>query len=1543
MKQGRTTIKIISAVILALALATPLAILHLPSASAAPTVIDLGNGNKTVSWNFSNPTDYVETNVNIVGQAELAETSGALLQSSTNDFTTNGTLDTTNLTITGNSIVTTQQTSELIANGTFNNSSPWQFWEPPAGNVSAYRDASNLTGTFFHGRPAATGIQFDEMDTGVGTNWTEGRAGSPPQHSVTAFQDSTTFIEPTASVRLEVNFKTVQSNWVGLCRSGLWDWSQYGTLTAWLTTDYPGPQVLLTYVSLMNGTYQFNSSRIQVPSVWQELRFDISGFGPRLSGVTMVCLNFTNIVNVNPARIWIDNLWLYSSERTTQSAFISQIFTKGNYSSPIAGTVIFSFAYMFGIPLNIEKANLSVLIDGVPLIPPIPITNAVPWTPASYDISSVLTGRGTFNLSFAFNVTVNSSFATSLRVQIDNVSLIMPVYYGGNYLSAPLSLGRSYFFDNISWSSSNHPETNFTAEVRVGHSSDTMDGSWTQWEVHYSQPEPLLTGSTGSYLQYQIHFTTANSSASMSFDSIFFTFHRYQNSGTIETLDFTPVEQLIGWREFLATANIPSTTSVSFEASVDLGASWTPVTSGSSLSTLIGPCILIRSTLSTSNTTQTPVIRTLNVTYEYLGPVSVVTVTPSSWVGTSDDQQQFTAIGKDQFGHITLITPTWTTDDPRGSVDATGLYNPGANGSWLVCASSAPGGPIDCANVTVYTGVMIAVVVEPPVVNMLTGSYQNFTAVGKDDDGNNITLMGAQWSTDVGTFEQVGPSFAGLRAKGKPATGQVTATEGSFSGQSSVTVTTTGALQILGTVPNQQKTEDSPPWSMDLSGYLPPSQNQNDLAWWLDGVDESLYTVFGDRRFGQHTLWFTPKPNAFGSSQVVLTLKNRTGARDSQQLLIDVTPVNDPPILYGMPPIKVRQGVLFNFEYTSYVTDVDDPKSSLFLSTNDVSHSTVSGMTITYQYGPEYVGQTIPMIVRVSDGHLISEAVHEITVTYDNPPNIRNPLPDLVMYEDEMLPDAFPSNMSMYFNDLDGETLQYSASSSHLTVEFWPSSSGFANVRLIPETDWYGNDELTIRAQDPGGALVEQTAVVAIIPVNDAPNIDWQEDIYIKYDVPYVLDLSYHVSDVDDPQTVLVMTANQTDITTVDGFSIHFMMPRHVYGTVSSFLLSIRVSDGQAFSWSNITVRVGDNLPPALIPTVNLPDVTFNEDESAIYVFDLDDYFEDSDGPIQLAYTYVAGSVIVSLAMNNSMSFSAPQDWNGQELVRVKASDGIAIKVTHFTVRVIPVNDAPILTTISDQDMGTGGVRAIDLRPYVRDVDNNVTELTFSTSSSRAVIYGYTLILDYTGGATSESVTITVSDTVGQDSTSFNVIVNNIPPVNGGDGEPEPNPLWPWGLLVLLVIPIIGAMAFTRMKAKRLTFEDIFMISADGRLMIHSSNQRKVEMDQEQLSNMLTAIAAFIIDGYKKEGGDLREFKMDDKRILIDRGHYFYLAVTFTGEPPEKTGESLETLKEDMEEEFADTLHDWTGSAHEISVLKPFIDSYVANGKYNKGSWKKYS
>ncbi|MCK5548312.1 MAG: hypothetical protein KAI64_04810, partial [Thermoplasmata archaeon] len=82
---------------------------------------------------------------------------------------------------------------------------------------------------------------------------------------------------------------------------------------------------------------------------------------------------------------------------------------------------------------------------------------------------------------------------------------------------------------------------------------------------------------------------------------------------------------------------------------------------------------------------------------------------------------------------------------------------------------------------------------------------------------------------------------------------------------------------------------------------------------------------------------------------------------------INITPVNDPPVFQPPPVLNVEVDKEFTFDYSPYISDVDNDLSELIMLAED-QFASVDGLEVTYLYPALMKDETVQVTLRVSDG-----------------------------------------------------------------------------------------------------------------------------------------------------------------------------------------------------------------------------------------------------------------------------------------------------------------------------------------------------------------------------------------------------------------------------------------------------------------------------------------------------------------------------------------------------------------------------------------------
>ncbi len=182
------------------------------------------------------------------------------------------------------------------------------------------------------------------------------------------------------------------------------------------------------------------------------------------------------------------------------------------------------------------------------------------------------------------------------------------------------------------------------------------------------------------------------------------------------------------------------------------------------------------------------------------GVTASLTISPTTVTLAPGGTQQFTVVAKNSAGDVLAIpNPTWTVTAGGGTITSSGLYTAGTTAGTFTVS-------VTCNAVTATASVIVtpgplATITVTPNPTLQIGATQQFTAVGKDANGN-IVQITPVWSTvnPPGTINAASGLFTAGNTTGTfPAS--VRATQGAIFGTATVTVIA-GPLATITVTPN---------------------------------------------------------------------------------------------------------------------------------------------------------------------------------------------------------------------------------------------------------------------------------------------------------------------------------------------------------------------------------------------------------------------------------------------------------------------------------------------------------------------------------------------------------------------------------------------------------------------------------------------------------------------------------------------------------------------------------------------------------------------
>ena len=338
-------------------------------------------------------------------------------------------------------------------------------------------------------------------------------------------------------------------------------------------------------------------------------------------------------------------------------------------------------------------------------------------------------------------------------------------------------------------------------------------------------------------------------------------------------------------------------------------------------------------------------------------------------------------------------------------------------------------------------------------------------------------------------------------------------------------------------------------------------------------------------------------------------------------------------------------------------------------------------------------------------------------------------------------------------------------------------------LTIRPSKNQFGRTTISIKVSD-GISFSTESFTLWVNEINDSPIISDIGYQSIDEDTPST-NIPFQISDLETPADQLLVSATSANATLVPNANIQLsgtgqnrialITPaKDMYGIAT---ITIEVSDGVAAVSDTFTVRVKDvNDPPQISQIV---DQTTDEDTPAGEIS-----FTISDMETPASNLIVSGSTSdPSKVPESNLTFSGTDqnrnvtilpllDQNGTVQITIMVSDGNLSSQESFNLNIVPVDDAPRISSIENQETWEY-VSIIPIAFTVTDAETHSNDLIISAVSSDTLIVSNDNISF--GGSGSErtillepsedqfgttDITIAVSDGNNTEMETFSLTVN---------------------------------------------------------------------------------------------------------------------------------------------------------------------------------------
>lgn len=534
-----------------------------------------------------------------------------------------------------------------------------------------------------------------------------------------------------------------------------------------------------------------------------------------------------------------------------------------------------------------------------------------------------------------------------------------------------------------------------------------------------------------------------------------------------------------------------------------------------------------------------------------------------------------------------------------------------------------------------------------------------------------------------------------------------------------------------------------------------------------------------------------PDANLNGQISVTITVSDLDdGESDEFNYLVDITPVNDIPVIDG----QVNNSVVID-EETSLtietsdliINDPDDGDThSVVIDPGDNYTSTGNEFTPNLNYyGP------LEVKLHVNDGTEDSESyTYLLSVT-----NV-NDLPVVTGQVNASVGIQEESTLIIAVEDLVIEDPD--AGDTHTVVIEAGSNYTFSGNTATPDEDYFGDLLVNLRVSDGTGLSDQFAYQLTVTNVNDAPTLDLIGNVLLEENGPSGDAQLSGISTgaANEVQTLVVSIESNSNPALFDGApviaysspdetgAITFTPAADMFGDA---IITVRVSEvGEIeFAEQTFTVSVTEVSDPLLI--TDQDDVSVNEDADFIILTD-HLTIQGTDEPSALTINVLSDGLNYT---SSGATITPSPNYSGTLSIPITVSDGLNTSPSfNFMLDVNPVNDAPTIASISNVSMdedaaqidiplsgiAAGPLESQDLTVTASTADEWLFQ-TFAVIYSSPSSDGILRVRPATNAFGTAQVTITVTDNgptgsphVNTTSTSFTINVDpeNDPPLITG-------------------------------------------------------------------------------------------------------------------------------------------------------------------------------
>ena len=604
---------------------------------------------------------------------------------------------------------------------------------------------------------------------------------------------------------------------------------------------------------------------------------------------------------------------------------------------------------------------------------------------------------------------------------------------------------------------------------------------------------------------------------------------------------------------------------------------------------------------------------------------------------------------------------------------------------------------------------------------------KTITVNATDQDGDTVTFSATSDTNNV-TVSVIGDQLTMTPAANWNGVAVITVTADDGNGGTDVedfflTVTPVNDPPVLSPIGDRTTPEDTPKTitvsASDVDGdnitYTATSSNPNVTC-----------TVNGDQ------LTMTPAGNWTGTSTITVTADDGNGGTDTEDFVLTVTPVNDPPAIESIPDQTTPEDT----PKTITISSIDPDSANVTYTGNSSNQNvtvTVNGDQVTMTPADDWNGNaTITITANDGNGGTNSEQFL-LTVTPVND------APELATIPDKFTPEDTPKTITVSATDVDGDSLTYSATCNSNNVTVTMNGN---QLTMTPALNWTGTLSITVTVNDGNGGTDSETFDLTVSPVPESPEMDAIANQTTPEDT--ALTIGVNATDPDGDTITYSATSSTANVTVSMVGNQLTMTPAQDWNGPA--IITVYADDGTGNSDSTdfqLTVTpVNDDPVLAAIGNQTTPEDT---------PISLTLSATDVDGDTLTYFATVESGFCTASVNGSQLTLTPDADWSGTATITVSVIDGNGgTDEETFDLVVTEVNDDPVCDPIGDQTTPEDVELVIPLTVTCDEGPTNATcetafaygqtQLNNITNSNRwgwqiTVANGETLVQDIYAGA----------------------------------------------------------------------------------------------------------------------------------------------------------------------------------------------------------------